>query len=374
LFNNLSKKYSRNSLIKIAGVIGIVLNVCMAILKLFVGWLANSIAIISDAVNNLTDAMSSIVTLVGLKLSQKQPDSKHPLGYGRIEYVSAMLIATIVCIAGYEFLKTSIDRILHPEAVDFSVLQLVILGMAILIKLFLSKLNIAFGKAANSSALEASGAEARIDVLVSILTIVTAIIAKVTDWQIDGYVGLLLTIFILYTGIQLIREIISQIIGERPKKELVDKIRNDLMKYEHIEGAYDFIIHNYGPVTRLGTANLEFLDTVHVKEVYNTIQILQKDIFNTYNIYFTFGLYAVNTYDKEVINIYTNVRTIVNSLPYIIGIHAFTLDKEDRTMGFDAIVNFDMQDFKKAVDEICDLIIVTYPDYKVHVKIDLDYS
>ena len=374
MFNNLTEKYSREDLIKVAGRIGIGLNVLIAVIKLIIGTVANSISIISDAVNNLTDAMSSAVTLVGLKLSQRQPDKKHPLGYGRVEYLSAMTIAVIVSITGFQFLQTSYNRILHPESVSFSSLQLIILCVAILIKLFLSRLNLAFGKAAKSSALEASGTEAIMDVLVSTLTIVSAIIAKATGWQLDGYMGVLLSLFILYTGVNLIRNTISQIIGERPEKALVETIREDLAEFENIKGSYDFIIHNYGPVTRLGTANLEFEDKLLAADIYNEMQKAQKKMVMKHSIYFTFGMYAINTYDSEVMEIQTKVEALLKELPYFIGLHAFYLNKEQKYMEFDVIVTFHTKDFNQTADEMVRIVTQHYPEYEVNANIDLDYA
>ena len=364
----------RARLIRTAGIAGIAANALFAAVKLLIGFAANSISIVSDAVNNLVDAVSSIITLVGLKLSQRPPDRKHPLGYGRIEYISGMIISALVLVTGVEFLKTSVGRILTPEATSFATAQFVVLGITILGKWVLSQFVIAVGKKTDSGSLVASGTDARMDVLASILTVVAAIVSMFTGWHIDGYMGVLLSLFILYTGIGLIRDTVSSIIGERPPKELADEIKAEVLKYTPIAGAYDLILHNYGPTTRLGSLNLEIPDYVTVEKAYEAMDAAQQDIYLNHGIYFTFGLYSVNTYNEDVVQKRTEVTRIVTDLPGAISLHNFHYSKEQDFFRFDVIVDFNVHDFKAFRKQATAAILKEYPTAHVEMNIDLDYA
>lgn len=336
----------RGKLIRLAGITGICANGLFALIKLLVGTAANSVSIVSDAVNNLTDAMSSVITLVGNKLAQRPPDRKHPLGYGRIEYISAMVISAIVLVTGVEFLKTSIGRITSPQETNFIAVQFVILGVTIIGKWLLSRFDTRIGQRTDSESLVASGADARMDVLASLLTVIAAIVSKFTGWHIDGYVGVILSLFILYTGIGLIRDTANSIIGERPEKKLADEIKAEVLKYEPITGAYDLILHNYGPSTRLGSLNVEIPDYITVEKAYEAMDKAQGDIYVKLGIYLTFGLYSVNTYDQEVVQKRQVVTDLVKALPGVISLHNFHYDKEINFFRFDVIVDFSVHDFK----------------------------
>lgn len=364
----------RPKLIRLAGISGIIANAVFASVKLVVGTFANSVSIVSDAVNNLSDALSSIITLAGLKLSERPPDYKHPLGYGRIEYISGMIVSTLVLMTGIEFFKTSAERVFHPQAVFFSTAQLLVLMITILGKWILSRFNIVIGKETDSDSLIASGMDAKMDVIASIVTVAAAIVSKFTGWSIDGYVGILLSLFILYTGIDLVRDTLSSIIGERPEKSLAENIKAEVMKYEPVMGAYDLILHNYGPVTRLGSLNLEIPDTVTVEKAYEAMTAAQQGIYKKYGIYFTFGLYSVNTYDTEIIKARENAKNIVLSIPGTISLHAFNYDKGHDVMRFDVVVDFSVHNFAAFRQQVTEKILQNYPGITILINIDLDYA
>lgn len=364
----------RARLIRLAGTAGIVANGLFAAAKLLVGFTSNSVSIVSDAVNNLTDALSSVITLVGLKLAQRPPDRKHPLGYGRIEYISGMVISALVLVTGVEFLKTSIERIITPEATSFAVAQFVILGITIIGKWLLSRFDIAVGKRTDSGSLVATGTDAKMDVLASALTVATAIVSVFTGWHIDGYVGVALSLFILYTGIGLIRETVSSIIGERPDKELAEKVKAEVLKFEPIVGAYDLILHSYGPSTKLGSLNLEIPDTVTVEKAYGAMTAAQQDIYVTYGIYFTFGLYSVNTYDAEIVKMREAVRQLVLEVPGALSLHAFNYDGAHGVIRFDVVVDFGVRDFPAFRRKVAEKLTEHYPGSTVLMNVDLDYA
>lgn len=364
----------RTRLIQMAGIAGIAANALFAAVKLVVGFAANSVSIVSDAVNNLTDAVSSVITLLGLRLAQRPPDRKHPLGYGRIEYLSGMVISALVLVTGVEFLKTSVERIITPEATSFATAQFIVLGVTILGKWVLSRFVIAVGRKTDSGSLVASGTDAKMDVLASILTVVAAIVSKYTGWHIDGYVGVALSLFILYTGIGLIRDTVNSIIGERPEKALADKIKAEVLKYEPVVGAYDLILHNYGPTTRLGSLNLEIPDYVTVEKAYEAMDKAQQDIYLNLGIYLTFGLYSVNTYDQDVVKAREDAKRILSEIPGAISLHNFNYDKPHSFFRFDVIVDFSVRDFSAFRKRLTEALRQKYPGAAAEINVDLDYS
>lgn len=374
MIQKLLKNKDRNNQIKIVGLIGILTNLVFAGIKLIIGTLANSISIISDAVNNLSDALSSIITLLGLRLANKAPNKKHPLGYGRVEYLSSLIISVLILFAGIQFITSSVGRIMNPEEVAFSNAQFAILTITLIGKLLLGRLNIKVGEMTNSLSLKGSGADSLMDAIASGITIVTALIAMYTGLNIDGYVGVLLALFILYTGITQLSETINSILGERPEKELVAQLREDLSKYPLVIGSYDFIIHNYGPTTHIGTINLEFEDTNSAKDIYDVMYKAQRDLYAKYNIFFTFGLYSVNTSDETTRAMYDNVKQIVLHIPHVVTMHAFYVDFEQHIIRFDIVHDFDMKDVGKTKTIIEEAIKQAYPEFILAIGIDLDYA
>ena len=374
LSKNSGNPGERAHLIRLAGLAGILANVLFAGVKLTVGLAANSISIISDAVNNLTDALSSVITLVGLKLSQRPPDYKHPLGYGRIEYISGMIISALVLVTGVEFFISSIRRIMTPQETSFAAVQFIILFVAIVGKWALSRLDLVVGRKTASESLVAAGTDAKMDVLVSALTVAAGIVSKLAGWHIDGYIGIALALVIIYNGIALVRETVSSIIGERPDKELAEKIKAEVMKYDPITGAYDLILHSYGPATRLGSLNLEIPDYVTVEKAYEAMTAAQQDIHKAHGVYVTFGLYSVNTYDKEIVTLRNEVARIVTSIPGAVSIHNFYYDRERRLFRFDVVVGFGTRDFSDFRKRATEEIQKSYPDSAVMMNMDLDYA
>ncbi|MDR1018484.1 MAG: cation diffusion facilitator family transporter [Lachnospiraceae bacterium] len=368
------EKNDRSKIISITSIFSIFINMLLAVVKLLVGVIAGSVAIISDAVNNLTDAVSSIITILGLKLSEKAPDRKHPLGYGRLEYVSSMVISAIVLITGFEFLQSSIKRIINPTDPNFTILQIIVLIIAIGGKILLSRVNVTIGKKTESESLVASGIDARMDVFASTLTVIAAIISRFAGLVVDGWMGALLSVFIIYNGATLVKDTLSSIIGERPSKELANEIRKSITKFEPIMGAYDLIIHNYGPSTKLGSVNLEIPDVVTVEKAYDAMRKAREYIYLEYGIYFTFGFYSVNTYNKEIMELEESIKALVYSVKGSLNVHAFNYDKDENYFRFDVVVDFSVKNFKEFKKNIIKKIEEKYPGAKTDINIDLDYS
>jgi cation diffusion facilitator family transporter len=263
---------NRTRLINFAGFVDIVFNIIFAVAKLIIGSLTHSVAVTYDAINNLTDSLSSVVIIIGLKLAGRAPTRSHPLGYGRIEYLSGVIVAAMVLVVGVNYLITSVDRILHPQGVSATALQIVILIITIFGKVILSRMELVIGKAADSGALIASGTDALMDVLVSSVTVASVIIASAAHIELDGIVGTALSIYFIYTGVRLVLDSASSLIGERADKAMAEKLREDILAFDHVLGAYDMMIHSYGPTTRYGTVNLEFPDYARAEDIHKVLK------------------------------------------------------------------------------------------------------
>lgn len=367
-----TKNMDRSHLINFAGIVGIIVNVLLASIKLLVGMAANSISIISDAANNLTDAVSSVITIIGLKLATHSPDRRHPLGYGRIEYISGMIISALVLITGLKLLETSVERIITPVITNFSIVQYVLLGMMIVGKWLLSRFNFALSKVSDSDALLAMGTDDKMDALASLLTLLTIVVSKVLGLHIDGYIGSVVALFIIYNGISLIKKTGNNIIGERPSRELTNEIKEDVLSHKKIIGAYDLIVHNYGPTIKLGTMNVEMPDYISVEEAYETMVEAQRNIYKKYGIYITFGLYSVNTYDEDMAFLRRDIKNIVKSLPGAVDIHNFNYDRERKIFRFDVVLSFYVKDYQKFRELATAEIVKKHPETQVIMNVDLD--
>lgn len=256
----------RGQIIVRTSLVGIVVNILLAAFKAAVGLTANSIAVLLDAVNNLSDALSSVITVAGAKLAGRKPDKEHPFGHGRIEYLSAMIIAAIVFYAGLTSLWESGKKIIEPEAADYSMLSLVIIAVAVVVKIVLGRYFKQQGRAAESGALEASGADALFDAILSFSVLVSALIYLGTGVSLEAYVGVIIAGFIIKSGIDMMRETLNDILGERPDPTLVRKIKGMLAREPEIRGAYDLMMNNYGPGRNYASVHIELPDTMTVEE------------------------------------------------------------------------------------------------------------
>lgn len=365
---------TRENLIVRAGVIGIITNLILALVKVVIGSLTASIAIISDATNNLSDAASSVITIIGSKLAAKDPDEKHPYGYGRIEYITALVISIIIIVVGLEFLKTSFLAILHPSTVTFTWTTIAIMLITILAKVWLSNYNKSIGKRANSPALVAAGTEALGDAAVTSLTVIAAILALLTGLHVDGYVGILVSAFILYSGLRLVMDTFNDIIGKRGDEELANEIYQEIEQSELIKGAYDLILHNYGPNRHLGSVNVEIEDFHSIREASELLMPLQVRISEKFGVFLVFGFYSVNTSDEFVIHARTKIAGILKVYPEVMNMHAFFIDRERKFIKFDIIVSFQLKDARKLKDEIIREIEKLYPGFQVLLNMDHRYS
>ena len=364
----------RNKIIVKTSIIGILTNILLAGFKAAVGLLANSIAVVLDAVNNLSDALSSIVTIVGNKLSNKAPDRKHPLGHGRVEYISAMIVAAIILYAGVTSVVESINKIIHPEKPDYTPVTLIVISVAIVVKIVLGLFVQKKGKEANSGALEASGKDALFDAILSGSVLASAIIFITTKVSLEAYVGAVISIFIIKAGIEIMAETISEILGKRADADLTKKVKEILNREPEVRGAYDLLINNYGPNKNYASVHLELPDTMTVDEVDVLTRKVEANVFKETGIILTgVGVYSYNTSDTEVAHIRNHVQEMVMAHDWTLQMHGFYLNTEEKSMRFDVVLSFDI-DPKEGIEIICKEVQEAYPDYALNIVPDLDIA
>ena len=368
-------KDNREKVVIKTSIISIISNIILAGFKAFVGLLANSIAIISDAVNNLSDALSSIITIVGTKLAGKAPDKKHPYGSGRIEYMTSMIVSAIVLYAGITAFVESVKKIIHPEVADYSTITLVILIAGIIVKFVLGIYVKKKGRDVNSDSLVASGSDAFNDAILSISVLASAIIYLMFNISLEAYVGVLLSLFIIKAGLELIKESVDNILGVRVESDLAKSIKKDIYKEKDVQGAYDLVLNDYGPDKYLGSIHIEVADTLSVADIDKISRRITKNILEKYGVLLhTIGVYSVNTKDKQVIEAKKEITKIVFSHKGILQMHGFYLDDKEKTISFDIIIDFKIKNREEVYKEIYDKVQEKYKNYKLDITLDVDVS
>lgn len=375
---NINKVYAeienRDRIIIKTGFIGIVANIFLAAFKAVIGILSNSIAIILDAVNNFSDALSSIITIIGMKFANKRPDRKHPLGHGRAEYISAMLVSAIILYAGITSMVESIKKIINPLKPDYSIISLTILAAAVLVKIVLGKYVKNNGKKVNSGALIASGADAMFDAVLSLSVLISAIIFIFTQISLEAYVGALISAFIIKAGIEMMLETLDDILGKRSDAEITKKIKEILEAEPEVRGAYDLVLNNYGPGKNYASVHLELPDIMTVEDVDILTRRLQSKVLKqTGTILVGVGVYSFNTKNGEESKIRNHIMDLVMSHEWALQLHGFYADIEAKEIRFDVVMSFDI-DYDEGINILKSDIEPFYPDYSVYISPDIDIS
>jgi cation diffusion facilitator family transporter len=366
---------SREKTIVRTSIIGIIANVFLAAFKAVIGLMSNSIAIVLDAVNNISDAGSSLITIVGTKLAGKEPDKKHPFGYGRIEYLSAMIISIIVLYAGITSLVESVKQIIHPETPDYSTVSLIIVAVAVIVKILLGRYVESVGVKVNSDSLINSGKDATLDSVISASTLAAAAIFMIFHVSLEAWLGAVISLVIIKSGIEMLRDTISQILGEKNDPELAGSIKKTVLSFPDVQGAYDLVLNNYGPDTWNGSIHIEVPDTYSADQLDQLIRNIQMAVYKQHQVILTaIGVYSVNTKDEEVIETKKKVCEIVFSHPHVKQLHGFYLNKEEKTLRFDIVVSFDAEDRKKVYTDTIRDVQEAFPDYTLQVSMDTDFS
>ena len=365
---NREKKIVRTS------IVGIVANIFLVIGKALIGILAHSVAIISDAINNLTDSLSSIITIIGTKLAGKKPDKKHPYGHGRIEYLISLVIGLIVLAAGVMAIYESIKALIEKPEVDYSWVSLVIIGLAVLVKIFIGLYFVKVGKQVNSEPLKASGKDALFDVLLSAATLIGILTSLIWGVNIEGYIGIVIGLFILRTSIEILHKGVSLIIGERASKEDIDDIKEIVCSFPEVKGAYDLIINNYGEGRMIASVHIEVDDSLTAVQIHHLSRNIASKVYAKTGAILTVGIYATNETNKEVKDIKDFIYDLVSKEEGIKQIHGFYLDEEKKLITFDLVFEFKFEKPQKKIAEIVMTLQNKYPEYTFYIIQDNDFS
>ena len=366
---------TRDKTIIRTSIIGILANVFLAGFKAAVGLLTHSIAIVLDAVNNLSDAASSLITIVGTKLAGREPDRKHPFGYGRIEYLTAMVISVIVLYAGVTSFTESVKKIIHPDTPDYSAAALIIVAVGVVVKILLGRYVKGVGEKVNSDSLVNSGEDARLDSIISASTLAAAVIFLLTGLSLEAWLGAVISLVIIKSGIEMLRDTLSRILGERADAELARAIKETVLSFPTVSGAYDLVLNNYGPDAFNGSVHIEVPDTTSAGDLDELIRSITMAVYVKHHVILTaIGVYSVNTSDDRAAQMRDQIREIVLAREHVLQMHGFYVNEETKTLRFDVVISFDAPNRHAEYAEICRLVQELYPDYCLQIAMDTDFS
>lgn len=377
--DNQKSKEIRNSYGYLGGVVGIITNVILFIIKLSVGIITSSIAISADAFNNLSDSASSLITILGFKLSSKPADKEHPFGHGRIEYLSALLVSFFVLLVGVEFIKTSVSRILNPINISSNIIVVSLMLFSILAKIWLGFFYSHLSKEIDSTALKASSKDSFADVITTLVVLFSLISSKFFAFPIDGYIGVLVSIFIIFSGISLIKETINPLLGEAPSEELVESIKKSLLSYDEIIDTHDLIVHNYGPGRTIASIHAEVPSNLSIVKIHETIDNAEKEIGENLDILLVIHMDPVNIHCEEVKETKEFLLSILKKYSEYKSIHDFRVvgEGEIKNLIFDLVITCNKEVTKmeelKLIHNICNDIKKIHPHYNAIITIDKDF-
>ena len=353
--------------------IGVGVNIVLVALKAFVGAVSGSIAIILDAINNLSDAFSSVVTIIGTKLAGKAPDKQHPYGHGRVEYLTAVLISVIVILTGLSSLRESVMKIIDPQEADYSVWSLVIIGTAVAVKFFMGRYFKAVGRKINADTLVASGSDAFFDSILSLATLVGAVVSMIWGISLEGILGAVISVFIIKAGAEILMDTLHSIIGARVDSRVSDKLKETLCSHDEVRGVYDLVLHNYGPTQLIGSVHIEVADDMNAREIHKLTRQLAAEVFVELGIVLTIGIYSSNGSSEEAAAIREAAEKLAERREEVLQLHGFYADVEQKAVMFDLIVEFKV-DGDRVRREMVEELVGLYPEYRFDIVLDSDYS
>jgi len=354
--------------------IGIAANVLLAAFKASVGIVASSVAIVMDAVNNLSDALSSVITIVGTKLSQRPADRKHPFGFGRIEYFSAIIIAVIVLSAGITSLIESVKKIFHPTEPSYTTVTLVVIVVAIAVKIVLGLFVKRKGTQLKSDALIASGSDALFDAIITLATLVSAGIMMLWNVSIDGYLGALISLVIIKAGIEMLASPVNELLGTSIPAELTSQIKQEVGEFEGVHGVYDLILHNYGPDVKIGSLHVSVYDTMSAHDIHGLTRKISTQMFMRHGIIMTVGVYAIATGENRMSELQTKVIQTLSAHKEIVQVHGFYYSERDKMLSVDVVPDISVHDDAALIAQLTAEIQPLVPEMDVVVVVDHNYS
>ena len=364
----------RNQRIIRVSIVGIVANVLLAAFKAAVGLVAGSIAVVMDAVNNLSDALSSVITIVGTRLSARPADREHPFGHGRVEYLTAIVIALIVSAAGVTSLVESVQKLFNPSRPSYSTVTLVVIVVAIAVKLVLGTYVKREGKKLKSDALIASGADALFDAIVTLSTLVSAGIMLIWDVNLDGVIGTLISLIIIKAGIEMLASPIGELLGSRISPDFVARLKEKAMSYDGVNGVYDIIVNNYGPNVLIGSMHVSVPESMTARQIHLLSRTMATELYKEFGVIMTIGIYALYTGDTPMAHLQNDVIRTANSQKGVLLTPAFYYYADRNLVTIDVVPDDSVKDDKLFVQNITDLLTRSFPDYKFSIVLDHNYS
>lgn len=363
----------REGVITAVSALGIAVNLLIAAAKVVLGLFASSIAIVSEGVNNASDAMTSVLTLVGSRLAGKHPDAKHPFGYGRVEYLTSLVIAGLILFTGIEMLIGSVRLIFEPSELNVSVPALAVVAVSAVIKFLLGVFTVSAGKRSGSGALVGVGLDCRNDSFISVVTILSAVIFIVSGVSVDAYVGALMSLLVVKAGFDVLRDTVSELLGRPGDAELAAKLYREIRSTPGILGAVDMMLHNYGPDAYSGSVNVEIDHEKTVGEVYDFLHALQLRIMREYNVTLVFGVYAVDGDHEEVRVIRQRIAEFVRAHEHVKSFHAVYLDPASPRLYCDLIVDYELHDWSLLRGEFTDFMLESFPEHELVLTIETEF-
>ena len=365
---NRSQKIIRTS------IIGIAANVLLAAFKAVVGVLASSVAIVMDAVNNLSDALSSVITIIGTKLSERPADRKHPFGHGRVEYFSAIIIAVIVLSAGITSLIESVKKIFNPTEPEYTTVTLVVVVVAIVVRLGLGQFVKRQGEQLKSDALIASGSDALFDAIITLATLVSAGIMLLWHVSLDGILGALISLVIIKAGFEMLASPVNELLGARLPQDLVHDIKEEVMSFEGVHGVYDIILHNYGPNVIIGSLHINVYDTMNAHEIHGLTRSISEQMYVRHNIIMTVGVYTIATGDNRRADLQNKVMQALTKHKEINQVHGFYYFEKEHRISVEVVPEISVHDEAALASQLTNEVKALVPGEEVTIVIDRNYS
>lgn len=364
---------SRDGQITVTSAMNIVVNLLVSGVKIAIGLLTSSIAILSDGAHNAADAASSVLTIVGTKLSARRPTKKHPFGFGRIEYLTSLVIGGLILYTGIEFLISAVKLILAPAELNISYVSLIIICVAAVVKYLLGAYTVKVGKRVDSLSLTAVGMESCNDSYISLLTLITAIVFIVFRFNIDAYAGIITAAIIMKAGYEILSDTIARLLGKAGDKELADKLYREIRSTPGVLNAADMMLHNYGPDAYSGSVNIEVDHKLSMEEVYSFVHEMQLRIMHEHKVTMVFGLYAVDHDSEKSRKMRREIASFVTSHEHVISYHALFISEKESRIYCDLVVDYELSDWDKLRESFTGYMKELYPDYDLELVIETEY-
>lgn len=363
----------REKIIVRTSILGIAANVFLSVSKILLGFLTGSLAIMLDGLNNVSDVLSSLVTIIGAKWAAKRPDSQHPFGHGRIEYLSATAVAVIILLMGLSALAESLKKLKEPAQVNYFPLYFLFLILAVLIKILLGLYVKKVGERVNSAALSGSGSDALFDGALSAGVLLCAVLYSIFHINLEAWAGLLIALFIIRTGILMLRDTADDLLGKRVSRELTGRVRDLICRHPQVMGAYDLILHSYGPDRYVGSVHVEIPDSLTAREIDKMQREIAQEVYRESGVMLEgIGIYVVDNLDQEAGKIRARIREILGRREGVLEFHGFSLDREERIIHIDIILDFAVDNRQALFEEICQELQEAFPEYQLQAVLDLD--